>query len=187
MGTTPIARNSHREDLIDAAEAIVTEQGVGELTLERVAARAGVTKGGLIYHYKTRDALLQALVERLTSKIEERFEAGATARGDSIEGLLQAMIDDAFDMRHEEKTLMANLLAAVSTHPNQLGPVRRMYERINGTLAAAGEHAGTALMISCALDGLLFMELLDIQHFSDEQRQQMRDALVATVKQISTR
>ena len=187
MGTIPIARSSHREDLIDAAEAIVTELGVGELTLERVAARAGVTKGGLIYHYKTRDALLQALVERLTGKIEERSCARAATRGNTIEGLLLALIEDAFAMSHEEKTLMANLLAAVSTHPNQLGPVRRMYERINGALADAGEHAGTALMISCALDGLLFMELLDIQHFSAEQRRQMRDALIATVNQISTR
>ncbi len=186
MGTTPIARLSHRENLIDAAEAIVTEQGVGELTLERVAARAGVTKGGLIYHYKTRDALLQALVERLTGKIEERSRAGAATRGNNVQGLLLALIDDAFEMNREEKTLMANLLAAVSTHPNQLGPVRRMYERINGALTGAGEHAGVALMISCALDGLLFMELLDIQHFSAEQRQQMRDALVATVKHIAT-
>lgn len=187
MSPTAIARNSHREDLIDAAEAIVTEQGVGELTLERVAARAGVTKGGLIYHFKTREALLQALVERLVGKIEERFEAGAAARGDSTEGLLLAMIDDVLEMSRDEKALMANLLAAVSANPSQLGPVQQMYERMNGALANAGEHAGLALMVSCALDGLLFMELLDIQHFSDEQRQQMRDALVATVKQISTR
>lgn len=187
MSTTAIPRNSHREILIDAAEAIVSEQGVGELTLERVAARAGVTKGGLIYHYRTRDALLQALVERLIGKIEERFRASAAAQGNSVEALLLAMIDDAFTMSGEEKTLMANLLAAVSSHPNQLGPVRQMYERMNGALADAGEHAGLALMISCALDGLLFMELLDIQHFSDEQRQQMRDALVATVKRIASR
>ena len=186
MEKTPIARTSHREDLIDAAEAIVTEQGVGELTLERVAARAGVTKGGLIYHYKTREALLQALVERLVGKIEARFLAGAAAHGDSTEGLLLAMIDDVLDMRREEKALIANLLAAVSAHPGQLGPVQQMYERMNGALAGAGEHAGVALMISCALDGLLFMELLDIQHFSAEQRQQMRDALVATVKHIAT-
>lgn len=187
MSTTTIPRNSHREILIDAAEAIVNEHGVGALTLERVAADAGVTKGGLIYHYKTRDALLQALVERLIGKIEERYRAGAVARGNSVKGLLLAMIEDAFAMSAEEKTLMANLLAAVSSHPNQLGPVRQMYERMNGALADAGEHSGVALMISCAIDGLLFIELLDIQHFSAEQRQQVRDALVATVQGITSR
>ena len=187
MGTTPIARNSHREDLIDAAEAIVTELGVGELTLERVAARAGVTKGGLIYHYKTRDALLQALVERLVGKIEARSRTAAAALGNNVQGLLLALIDDVLEMSREEKALMANLLSAVSAHPSQLGPVQRMYQRTNTVLADAGEHAGVALMISCALDGLLFMELLDIQHFSAEQRQQMRAALVASVKQIASR
>lgn len=182
MSSTPIARNSHREGLLDAAEAIVTEQSVGELTLERVAARAGVTKGGLIYHFKTKEALLQALVERTLTQIEARYQDSAARKGQTFAALLIAMIDDVFDMSREEKTLMSNLLAAVSSYPKQLGPVQQMYERVSADLTRSPENAGLALMISCALDGVLFLELLGLKNFSAQEREQMRSALIDTVE-----
>ena len=56
------SQRSGKQRLIDAAAQIVSTQGVQQLTLEGVAAAAGVTKGGLIYHFKTKDDLLAALV-----------------------------------------------------------------------------------------------------------------------------
>ena len=92
------------------------------------------------------------------------------------------MIDDTFAMPVADKALMRNLLAAVSSYPNQLGPVQQMYERTVSSINQQGEHSGLALMVSCALDGLVFLELLDIKHFNDQERAQMRQALIDTVK-----
>jgi AcrR family transcriptional regulator len=187
MPDIAVVRNSHRETLLDAAEAIVTEQGVGELTLEGVAARAGVTKGGLIYHFKTKEALLQALVERLIEHIEARYREKTAVQGENLKVLLITMVNDTFDMSREEKTLMANLLAAVSNYPNQLAPVQHMYERQIHDLTRASEQAGLALMVSCALDGIVFLELLKIKHFSPAERQAMRQALIDTVTRTTTK
>ena len=52
--------------ILDAAEHCVMEHGVANLTLDSVAARAGVSKGGLLYHYAGKDALVAALIARLT-------------------------------------------------------------------------------------------------------------------------
>ena len=182
MNAGNVIRNSNRETLLDAAQAIVTERGVVAMTLENVAALAGVTKGGLIYHFKTRELLLQALIERIVGQIELRYAAEAAKRGQTLKALLVAMIDDTFTMAADEKTLMRNLLAAVSTYPVQLGPVQHMYERMISSITPQDEHRGVALMVSCALDGLVFLELLDIKRFSDEERAQMRQALVDTVE-----
>src|SRR3954467_11644983 len=117
-------RSSARERLLDRAEALISEHGVQELTLEGVAAAAGVTKGGLIYHFKTKDDLLGALVERMMLQVGERSRARAAARGDTPRALLLTLIDDTFDMPRKEKAVYSNLLAAISHYPHLLAPAR---------------------------------------------------------------
>ena len=53
-----------RATLLDAAEAVVARQGIANLTLESVAAEAGMSKGGLLHHFRTKDRLIEALVRR---------------------------------------------------------------------------------------------------------------------------
>src|SRR5438034_644724 len=50
--------------LLDAAEAVVVRQGIANLTLDAVAAEAGMSKGGLLHHFPTKDRLVEALVAR---------------------------------------------------------------------------------------------------------------------------
>src|SRR3989337_1315491 len=52
-------RKSSREKILDAAAELVAEIGAGRLTLEAVAERAGLSKGGLLYNFPTKAALLK--------------------------------------------------------------------------------------------------------------------------------
>ena len=47
----PPRRGDTRKRLLDAAAAVVRRDGAGALTLDAVAAEAGVSKGGLLYHF----------------------------------------------------------------------------------------------------------------------------------------
>src|SRR5216684_2889095 len=67
---------STRDRLLDAAEAVVIEQGVNAMTLEAVAARAKVSKGGLLYHFPSKDAVVQGMVSRIASIVQQRFASG---------------------------------------------------------------------------------------------------------------
>ncbi|MFC5830274.1 TetR/AcrR family transcriptional regulator [Nonomuraea insulae] len=60
-----------RDELLDAAEDLLCDQGSTALTLAAVADRAGVSKGGLLYHYGTKEALIKAMVERLIEEFDE--------------------------------------------------------------------------------------------------------------------
>jgi AcrR family transcriptional regulator len=163
--------------LLDAAAELISRHGVQDLTLEGVAAAAGVTKGGLIYHFKTKDDLLGALVERMVEQIDERNRAKAAARGDTPGALLHALIDDTFDMSHSEKRLLTNLLAAASHYPHLLAPAQRIFSRLYGELADVGANAGLALAIAASLDGISLLELLNLHPFGTRQRDAMRQAL----------
>ncbi|GLW06158.1 TetR family transcriptional regulator [Microtetraspora sp. NBRC 13810] len=59
-----------RDELLDAAECLLTEHGTGALTLAAVAERAGVSKGGLLYHFNSKEALVRAMIERLIADFD---------------------------------------------------------------------------------------------------------------------
>lgn len=56
---------SSREHILDVYETIMRTDGERTATLDAVAKGAGVSKGGLIYHFPSKDALAAALCERL--------------------------------------------------------------------------------------------------------------------------
>ncbi|GAA2676442.1 MULTISPECIES: TetR/AcrR family transcriptional regulator [Actinosynnema] len=73
-------RQSNRTKILEAAFALVQREGLTRLTLESVAVEAGLTKGGLMYHFPTREALLVALHEWLAEQWEGQLEAEAGKR-----------------------------------------------------------------------------------------------------------
>ncbi|MGW4848020.1 TetR/AcrR family transcriptional regulator [Nocardia brasiliensis] len=72
-----------RDRILDALESLLLEKGMSHVTLENVAATAGVSKGGLLYHFKSKDTLLAGLVRRLTERATEQL-TNATDRGQSV-------------------------------------------------------------------------------------------------------
>ncbi|MFG1704598.1 TetR/AcrR family transcriptional regulator [Nonomuraea sp. M3C6] len=64
-----------RDELLDAAEELLCDQGSAALTLAAVADRAGVSKGGLLYHYGSKEALIKGMVERLIEDFDELVAA----------------------------------------------------------------------------------------------------------------
>ncbi|HUR07482.1 MAG TPA: TetR/AcrR family transcriptional regulator [Nonomuraea sp.] len=64
-----------RDELLDAAEDLLCDQGSTALTLSAVADRAGVSKGGLLYHFSSKEALIKGMVERLIDDFDELMAA----------------------------------------------------------------------------------------------------------------
>jgi AcrR family transcriptional regulator len=60
-----------RDELLDAAEELLCDLGSAALTLSAVADRAGVSKGGLLYHFGTKEALIKGMVERLIEDFDQ--------------------------------------------------------------------------------------------------------------------
>ena len=60
---------SARDRVLDAYETLLIEAGPGAATLDAVAAAAQVSKGGLLYHFPHRQALVDATLQRLEELI----------------------------------------------------------------------------------------------------------------------
>lgn len=64
-----------RAQLLEAAAHVVIERGLGGLTLDLVAQRAGVSKGGLIHHFPGKQELVEGLFNELLSAFENAIKA----------------------------------------------------------------------------------------------------------------
>lgn len=182
----PPGRVSRRDQLLDAAAAIATKQGIQHLTIDAVALAANITKAGLIYHFKTRDDLLTALVERMLRDLDVLSPApeAAPATAPTLKSVMNQMARETFEMPSEQRQLISNLLAAVSSHPQLIGPAQALYSRSYDWLAQSGEQQGQALLLAAALDGILLVELLNLYQFSPQQREAMRAALDSAIRAL---
>ncbi|MGA3282132.1 MAG: TetR/AcrR family transcriptional regulator [Smithella sp.] len=61
--TSEKADHNTREQLLDAATALFAERGIATTTVAQIAARVGVTSAMIHYYFKTRDHLLDAIIE----------------------------------------------------------------------------------------------------------------------------
>ncbi|MFF2553539.1 TetR/AcrR family transcriptional regulator [Nocardia sp. NPDC058058] len=112
--TTPRDPAGTRNRILDALETLLLDKGMSQVTLESVAAAAGVSKGGLLYHFKSKDALLAGLVRRLGERADQQLN-NAVAQGESVaEWYLQTPHPDN-DSDALELALYRSMLAAMRT------------------------------------------------------------------------
>ncbi|CAD7714554.1 HTH-type transcriptional regulator BetI [Xanthomonas hydrangeae] len=68
-------RPSNRSKILDAALRVIDREGVTAVTFESVSSEAGITRGGMLYHFPSRDALINAIHAHLAATWEASMEA----------------------------------------------------------------------------------------------------------------
>jgi AcrR family transcriptional regulator len=159
-------RDDTRTRLLDAAEQIVADRGVGALTLDAVAAAAGVSKGGLLHHYRSKEALLTAIVARLAGEMRAIFDGIVAAmpegRGRAARAAIAWALHSPPEREARDLRIAAALLAAHAHHPALIDPIRAEHARIRGILAGDGLPPGHALAIQVAADGLFLAKVFSL-------------------------
>jgi AcrR family transcriptional regulator len=61
------------EIILEAAAAVLLKGGARALTIDAVAAEAGLSKGGVLHHYASKEALILALVARKLTQLREEL------------------------------------------------------------------------------------------------------------------
>jgi len=176
-------RVSSRDRLLDAAADIVSKQGVQQLTIEAVAQAASVTKAGLIYHFKTRDDLLAALVDRMIGELDMlvRPSPGPGAADVAPKDALVELERETFEMPEDRRRLMTNLLSAVLANPHLAAPAQGLYARTYDWLATSGAESGQVMILALALDAIALLELLNLHRFTPQQRDALRAAIGSAI------
>lgn len=182
-------RVSRKSALLQAATEVVQRDGVSALTLDAVARQSGVSKGGVLYHFPTKEALVLAMV---TSMVEH-FEGGIAAAS-SLEPRrrgkgrwLRAYIHASLTEDACAPEVLSALVAATATNPALLDPLRERYQDWQQLAAGDGVEATWATIIRLAVDGLWFADMFDLAPPRGALRRHLVDALLSLTSQAGMR
>jgi AcrR family transcriptional regulator len=89
-----------RTRIVDVATKLVHEQGFGRTSLADIARESGVPLGNLYYYFKTKDAIGEALIERMSARLgaaRALWESEHEPR-ERIVAFIQAAVDEREDL-----------------------------------------------------------------------------------------
>jgi AcrR family transcriptional regulator len=164
-----------RDNLLDAAARLLLRDP-SKLTLDAVAEEAGVSKGGLLYHFSSKAQLLDAVVDRWEAGFEEEIDAIADP---GPGGWTRAYVDVTAKDFDDPKVrgIDSGIIAALALHPERLETVRARYVAKQERVEADGIDAVDATIVRLATDGLWFAELLDLGPPHGELREAVLERL----------
>jgi AcrR family transcriptional regulator len=171
-------RLSSRERILDAAEEVVLKHGAGHMTLDAVAAQAGVSKGGLIYHFPSQRELLQAMVQRFVEHVDDCMTKARAALPPTPAREIKAYIKARFSIEDGYQRIAMALLAAVTRSPELLDPVRARHLKTMARIGAATPDPDCATVLALATEGLCLAELLGVSIYSKSERKQIQRTLL---------
>lgn len=171
-----MARPSQREHILDAAEQVVVSRGAGRLTLDAVAAEAGVGKGGLTYHFPSKQALLKGLIGRLVTNYEASIAEGQ-ADPDSRRHPLGAHLRSLITAHERSHRLATALIAVAANEPALLADVAGRQQEIISEILRSQAQGARAVALTLAVDGLFLLEHLGLRPLGKADRKRVLQAV----------
>ncbi len=166
MGT-----GSRKIDILNAASKVVAEKGIFNLTFDAVAEEAGISKGGLLYHFRSKEVLVEKMVEHLAINYRRKIEDHATSDPVEKGKWTRAYVDVTFNKSYQNKDMHSGLLAAKAVNPNLLHPIHEVYTEWQHAVDNDGIDPTLATIVRLAADGIWLADLFDINPIDAEKKE----------------
>jgi AcrR family transcriptional regulator len=160
-------KQGKRDLVLDAATQIIIEKGAFALTLDAVAAQAGVSKGGLLYHFPSKEALLKGMIERYLSEFSACIHQVAAGLPDVRGRLLRAYIMTSLQNDHASSALLVTVLGMIVNQSDLCRPIVHHYEEWLERLSADGTPRALAQIALLTTDGAWLSEALHMPFMLD--------------------
>ena len=172
--------------ILEAAIRVAGRDGLLATTLDKVAAEAGITKGGVLYHFASKEELLTRMMEHFAAEVEQGLITRIANDPVADRRWVRAMIDMVFASEPENAPEQANeansaphglppelthkfilaMLAAFATNPALLNVIKPFMERMRNRIQA--QPGGIEQIVTwLAADGLFLWELFGIARQGD--------------------
>ncbi len=179
-----VKRHNQKQVVLDAAARVVEETGAGHLTIDAVAQEAGLSKGGVLYHFPNKRALLEGMLSALIDGIDGRARAHVKTSSEAV-NILRAMIRTESGQSDTERAMSRAILAAAAENPDLLAPARDYFGNVFDELRATSTALGQSSVAFLAFQGLVFLQMLDLCPMSSDEvaaAQEAMDQMAAEVR-----
>lgn len=167
-----------RDVLLDAAEAVVLREGAGSLTFEAVAKEAEVSKGGVLYAFANKDALIDAMLRRVVANYDSVVERFLAERGNSPETRIHAHVEASRTEDAEVITRAVALMASFMRAPGFQEETILFYQDLFAlfdTSTLPGRRLRLALL---ATEGAFALRGFRFYQFSEQEWQAVHNDII---------
>lgn len=168
-----------RQQLLAVAARLAAQRGIGDVTLDAVAANSGVSKGGLLHHFPTKaslmEAMLDSMLDQLDAAIDAHMRRDPMPHGRFTRGYLRAIVDLRGDAPGKNDWAQATLalLAEPSLRQRWRDWVEKQSEDFVGT-----DSSVDARIVRFATDGIWLGEVLGSSETSPANDKALIDRLI---------
>ncbi len=184
-----------RARIFQAAMQLAARDGLMTLTLENVAEESGLSKGGVMHHFPSKDALLSGVIMHFTDQVEREMTRLVAEDPNPTYRWVRAMLrmmtsrdgDSASDLpsRQTLEQFMLSVLAATIHNPEVVKPVQAIGQRLRGRLTSVPEEGIEQLMMWLVMDGLFLWQFVGLVSSDDPLIDQVHANLLAKLEQLS--
>lgn len=176
MGRHPKAR----EVILDAARRVVRERGAGNLTYDELVHESGVTRGGITYHFPTKDDLLRELVRQDIENWHEGEQRLRPKMDNVLAADVIAHIRSHTARDDDRRRFVSGMLSAITLDRTLLDPVREFVKEKCGEVEWT-EQQLMLQVLKLAAEGLFWSELFGCGELPEDAR----GRLVAKLEQLA--
>jgi AcrR family transcriptional regulator len=178
-------KKDSKELILKAAEEIVARRGPAHLTLETAANEAKVSKGGLFYHFRSKEALLEAMIRRSMDQMEGEVKKVAESLAGERNGKMKANIIGTLRHLEGQRPVLTAVIAAIANDPKLVEPVRdsirNEFQELSRELTLRAEDIAILFLAS---QGLLLMELLNLSFLTPSQIRKVTQRMLQMVEEL---
>ena len=179
---TENVKNDTRQKILRAAAQVINAKGVLALTLEAVAKEAKISKGGLLYHFASKDELMKGMNDFFMQNLFADGEDVANDVPCNIGKWTRAYMKNTFNQLDNEFEINIALLSAVVTSPELVKSTSSYLKILQDHIENDQINPIVSTVIRLAVDGMYYNQLFGM-NLEKDIREQVSDYLLSLTKE----
>lgn len=171
-------RESKRTVILDAAVNVIESDGITAVTFDSVAAAAGITRGGIIYHFPSREELIAAIHEHMACRWESQLEVACGKPADETTALERLIV--YIRMAATPATRAEVQMILDSHHTENQDAWDRVIQRWAPRPQPTDDPAYALALL--AADGLWVTDVLGSTSIATEQRHESAERIIDLIR-----
>lgn len=184
--TCHMTTQTTKHHILDAANKIIQREGVAHLTIEAVAKEAGMSKGGVLYHFPSKDVLIEEMIafyiEGFNTNLNKELARETAEPGRWSRANIRASSSSTVEEPPEEVAAVTGLIAAIATNPQLLDPLRKQYDEWQKQAESDNIAPTLATILRLAVDGLWLADMLGFASPKGKFREEVINAMLTMTR-----
>jgi len=165
--------NNSCEAILDAAQKVAVEKGAGKVSLDSVAKEAGLTKGGVLYNFSSKEALISGMLERLMATYTPRIAEHQARLAGQSNATLRSVFHVIRELEEVDHNIPMAILAAAAHNLNLLKSLREETKSRYEKICDEADSSDEATLLWAAGEGLMLIDMLGLLPFGSEKKTQL--------------